>query len=375
MTSSLRPFRPIKPGEILQEELDERGWTQTDLAEILDRPIQAINEIITGKKAITPETALAFAQAFGNSPEYWLNLESAYRLDLLHNEMNNGGEIARRARMYTIAPVKELIKRKWIDVDDPDDLNKLEHELCRFFEIPSLDAEPSMPFAARKTKHAEPHTPSQIAWAYRVKHIAEKLRVSNFSQQGIEVLSQRLPKLSRNEEKTRNLPKILGDVGVRFVIVEPLPNTQIDGATLWLDGKSPVIAVSLRYDRVDCFWFTLMHEIAHIVLGHARDVAWLDKSLVGKDAEPAVSKSGPEQKADRTAGDWLLPRRQLEDFINQKRPYFSRSSVLAFANQVGIHPAIVVGRLQHRGEIPWSNLRNLLGRIRPLLSPTSADRQ
>src|SRR5205085_11934567 len=144
MTSSLRPFRPIKPGEILQEELDERGWTQSDLAEILHRPIQAINEIITGKKAITPETALALAQAFGNSPEYWLNLESAYRLDLLHNEMNNGGEMARRARLYTIAPVKELIKRGWIDVDDPDDLSKLEHEVCRFLELPSLDAEPRM---------------------------------------------------------------------------------------------------------------------------------------------------------------------------------------------------------------------------------------
>ncbi|MFQ5853975.1 MAG: HigA family addiction module antitoxin, partial [Candidatus Binatia bacterium] len=115
MKPALRPFRPIRPGEILQEELDTRRWTQADLAEILGRPVQAINEIITGKKAITPDTALALSLALGTSPKYWLNQESAYRLDLLHERRSNGEDIARRSRLYTVTPVKELIKRRWID--------------------------------------------------------------------------------------------------------------------------------------------------------------------------------------------------------------------------------------------------------------------
>jgi HTH-type transcriptional regulator/antitoxin HigA len=81
MSRSKRPVaRVFPPGDFLREELEARGWTQRDLAEILDRPIQAINAIINGKKEITPETAVAFGAAFGTSPEFWLNLESAYRL-------------------------------------------------------------------------------------------------------------------------------------------------------------------------------------------------------------------------------------------------------------------------------------------------------
>lgn len=84
MKSALRPFRPVKPGEILQEELDVRGWTQADLAEILDQPVQAIDAIITRERAIMSDTALALSLALRTSPKYWLNLESVYRLDLLH---------------------------------------------------------------------------------------------------------------------------------------------------------------------------------------------------------------------------------------------------------------------------------------------------
>src|SRR5215813_9343969 len=134
MKPALRPFRPVKPGEILQEELEAREWTQADLAEILGRPVQAINEIIVGKKAITPDTALALSQALGTSPEYWLNLESAYRLDLLHERRSSGSEISRRSRLYSIAPVKELMKRRWIDVSTPFDLDRLEQEVCRFLK-------------------------------------------------------------------------------------------------------------------------------------------------------------------------------------------------------------------------------------------------
>ncbi|MFO0891805.1 MAG: HigA family addiction module antitoxin [Isosphaeraceae bacterium] len=68
------------PGEFIREEHEARGWTQGDLAEILGRPYQAVNAIINAKKAITPETAVALGAAFGTSAEFWINLESAYRL-------------------------------------------------------------------------------------------------------------------------------------------------------------------------------------------------------------------------------------------------------------------------------------------------------
>ena len=72
--------RVFPPGDFIREELEARGWTQRDLAEILGRPVQAVNAIVNGKKEITPETAIALGAAFQTSPEFWLNLESAYRL-------------------------------------------------------------------------------------------------------------------------------------------------------------------------------------------------------------------------------------------------------------------------------------------------------
>ncbi|MFV1951765.1 MAG: HigA family addiction module antitoxin [Nitrospinota bacterium] len=81
MEDKKRPYRPIQPGEILKEELDARGWTLGDFAEITGKPLQAINQIIACKKAITPETAILFSKALGTSPEFWLNLEDSYRKD------------------------------------------------------------------------------------------------------------------------------------------------------------------------------------------------------------------------------------------------------------------------------------------------------
>jgi HTH-type transcriptional regulator / antitoxin HigA len=77
-----RPFRPVSPGEILRDELEARGWTQKELAKKIRRPAQAVNEIVTGRKQITADTALAFADAMGTSAEFWMNLEVSYRLDL-----------------------------------------------------------------------------------------------------------------------------------------------------------------------------------------------------------------------------------------------------------------------------------------------------
>ena len=89
------PAEVFPAGEFVREELETRGWTQADLAEFMGRPLRSINEIINGKKGITAETAIQLGNAFGTSAEYWINLESAYRL---HIARRQGRKILRRAR-------------------------------------------------------------------------------------------------------------------------------------------------------------------------------------------------------------------------------------------------------------------------------------
>ena len=321
-----------------------------------------MNEIIAGKKAITPETALAFSQALGTSADYWLGLESRYRLDLLHSKKKprDEGTVQRRAKLFSKVPVSELIKRGWIKADLKN-LDRAEQAVCDFLKIQSIDDEPEVPFSARKAKRDEPHSPAQMAWACQVRNAAGSLVSSKYSKVKLAALVKELRLWSRSDQETLQVPALLASVGVRFVIVEHLSGTRVDGGALWL-GEVPVVALSLRYDRVDWFWFTLMHELAHILEGEGS----LDTQLVGNDAQRSVSEI--EERADKRASEWLVPQDQLQVFANRISPYFSRSAIQDFARRINVHPGIVVGQLQKRGEIPYSHHRNLLTGVRHLFS-------
>src|SRR3546814_1156003 len=116
------------PGEFLKDELEARGWSQTELAEIIGRPTRLINEIIAGKRTITHETAIQLGDSLGTGPELWMNLESNYQLSQVRP---NDGLVARRARLYERFPVREIHKRGWIAATTT--IEVLEHQLLAFF--------------------------------------------------------------------------------------------------------------------------------------------------------------------------------------------------------------------------------------------------
>ena len=111
MSEKLKPARAVKPGDILKEELEARGWTQKEFAEIIERPAQVISEIINGKKSITAQTAILFAAALDTSPELWLNLESSYRLQIAQRNINITN-IVSKAEQLAITSEQRLAKRK-----------------------------------------------------------------------------------------------------------------------------------------------------------------------------------------------------------------------------------------------------------------------
>ncbi len=362
------PAEVFSPGEYIRDELEARGWTQADLAFILGRPLASINKILSGHKAITPQTALGLAEAFGTSAELWLNLEAKYRLRKIGHGGSNPGfglearEVARRARLYELGPVKEMTKRGWIEVTKSP--ATLEQELLRFFGVTAFGEAPSLCFAARIADYAE-WTPSQQAWVCRAKNLARAVKAASFTPKALEQALLELRQLIASEYDVRRVPRLLADVGVRLLVVEHLPRTRIDGAALWLDEKTPAVALSLRYDRIDYFWFTLCHELFHIL---HKDNGSLDNALVGEDAQPTSEKPEFEQRADREAADLLVSTRELETFIARVRPLYSKKKIIQFANRLRVHPGIVVGQLQRRGEIKYSQNREMLAKVRTLLT-------
>ncbi|MHB8618018.1 MAG: ImmA/IrrE family metallo-endopeptidase, partial [Chloroflexota bacterium] len=143
--------------------------------------------------------------------------------------------------------------------------------------------------------------------------------------------------------------------------VEHLPKTKIDGACFWVD-ECPVIALSARYDRIDNFWWVLLHELGHVASRHAYS---LDIDL---EAPSSAPRSDEEVAADQFAREHILPQEQFDDFIARVCSIYSSERIEGFAKTIGVHPGVVVGQLHHREEVHYSSFRKMLVPVRDTLT-------
>lgn len=362
-----KPAEVFMPGEFIKEELEARQWSQVELAEIIDRQPSVITELILGKRAINPEIARALGEAFGTSAQYWLNLESTYQLWHMANTDN---AIARRAKLYSIAPIKEMIKRHWIEPSE--NIEVLENRVKQFFELKNINDPVQMAHAARRGRQ-ETSSVSQNAWLFMAKRLARSVYAKSFSERSFNETLNQLKCLLHNIQEIRHVPKILADNGIRFLIIEHLPQTRIDGVTFWIDNKSPVIALSLRYDRVDAFWFTLAHELGHVKAkdGLKTNTVVIDTEIINDDYSIKSQVSNAERKANLFATEFLIGSKSLDDFILRTRPLYGKYKIAGFANRIGVHPGIVVGHLQYRQEVPWQSFRQILEKISNIIIPSA----
>lgn len=359
-----KPAEVFPPGEYIKDELDARGLSQAEFAEILGRPARVVSEIINAKRAISPETAKEIAAAFGSTPELWMNLESVYRLS---KTKNDAGMVARRAKLYQAAPVKEMVRRCWIE--GSDNVEVLEKQVRDFFGIRDLDEEPQFwPYAARMSAA---YTALTRTWLYRARHLARAVRARRFGPGGMRAALDRLRELLHEPEEIRHVPDVLAEAGIRFLVVEHLPQTRLDGACFWLSPESPVVAVSLRYDRIDWFWHTLMHELGHVERHHGLQDGEqpVDVDMFGRrPAAGGAEKPEIEREADAFAVRTLIPPEELENFIARVGPLYSQQKIRGFAGRLQVHPGIVVGQLQFRGEVDYSQHRRMLAPVRGIIT-------
>ncbi len=354
------------PGEILRDELETRGWTQTEFAEIIGRPVRLVNEIIAGKRAVTPETAKELSAALGTSALFWLNLEAAYRL---HNHQDPvPTRISRQAHLREKFAVHVMIKRNWIEPSKNPEV--LEAQVMRFFGISSIDETPKLAHAARKTGYPDELSGAQLAWLFRVKQLAEAMPTKPYSAKALRQAIPELRTLLLSPEGVQQVPPILASCGVCFVVVKHVASSAIDGVCFWLNDKAPVIGMSLRLDRIDNFWFVLRHEIEHVLKRHGKGLAIIDC-----DAERSATTLSPEATdvediANYAGADFCVPDVEMTDFILRNDPLFSKEKILNFARRMQVHPGIVVGQLQQRTG-RWNLFRPYLAKVRHLVSPTA----
>ena len=153
----------------------------------------------------------------------------------------------------------------------------MEEELKRFFRVDDLESDPVIIADFHKSSSYDELTPAQKASCARAKQLAHALRVAEFQESKITELENKLRKLAAYPQEARKVPTLLSKYGIRFVVIEPLQGSKIDGAAMWLEPRSPVIALSLRYDRIDNFWHNIGHELSHI---KHKDAISIDVELV-----------------------------------------------------------------------------------------------
>jgi HTH-type transcriptional regulator/antitoxin HigA len=349
------------PGEFLRDELEARGWSQTELAEIMGRPVRLINEIIAGKKAITPETAVQLGDSLGTSPELWMNLESQYQLSRVRTPDRL---IARRAALYERFPVREMIRRGWIEATR--NVEVLEEQFRAFYGLTDLDAPLHFGHAAKKVQAEVDATPLQLAWLVRARQVAAAQPLASaYRDEALRACLGELAARRRSPEATADVAPLLAGCGVRLVVIEPIPGSKIDGACFWLED-APVVALSLRLDRIDNFWFVLRHELEHVLCRHGQDSFILDQDLEGAAGDRL---SEEEAVANAAGAEFCVPQTALEPLL-RLAPFIKEERVLLLARQLGVHPGLVVGQLQRRlGR--YDLLRKHQVRIRPFVTSTA----
>jgi HTH-type transcriptional regulator/antitoxin HigA len=333
----------------------ERGWTEKDFAEILARPVQAVSEILNGRKQIVADTALAIGEALGTSPDLWLNLQTAYNLYQARTHRPVAADVARRARLRALVPVSEVRRRGWLP--DTPDLDVLEAAVRELLGLHDIGDQPVFAVAARRKRTGQDFSPPQLAWLGRIRQIAVERMVATYDSQALGSLASDLVHRIHDPSDLRDLTGWFADCGVVLVTELGLRSSNLDGATMLLSGGTPVIGLTARGDRMDSFVFTLLHECAHLLLGHVG----VQGICVDEDLDRFEGGESIEVAANDQAGAWVL-----SPDVELPAGQISLPMVIRFASQHRLHPSFVIGRLQ-RERHDWSLLRRNIPRVRPYL--------
>jgi addiction module HigA family antidote len=346
------PEWAVAPGEVLVEALADRGMSQSELARRMARPQKTINEIVTARTAITPETAIGLERTLGISAALWIGLESRYREALARQRAADelDGFVA-WARTF---PIKELASHGLID--GSRNLREVVGQLLSFFGVSNPEGwERHWREAAasyRMSPSAKVSVPAVTAWLRWAEILVERSKGPEFDLGRLTEAMPRVRTLTQGAVLSLvidDLVTALAPAGVIVIVLPSLPGAPASGAARWHAGRG-IVLLTLRYLRDDQFWYSVCHEIGHLVTGRRGRTV-----LEAIDADPEADDA--EVAADRFARDWLIPPDSYARFTSTRS--FDRRSVRDFAMEMGLASGIVVGRLQRDGLLAAGELNDL----------------
>lgn len=349
--ATFRKFIPqvrFHPGITLNEKLEEMEMSVKEFALRTSKPEKTIFAVIGGNSSVTPDMAVAFESVTKIPAHFWLNKQRGYDEYIARKRREE--QLALDYEWVRTFPLAKMTELGWIPaVTTPEE--KI-NALLSFFQISTVKAwedyylrqQLKVSFRISLWGTKEPHAIS--AWLRRGEIQASEMEVADFSDKA---LRESIPTMKalcamHPADFAVRLQELCASVGIKLVYTPCLPKAPINGSTRWLNNV-PCIQMSGRYKRNDIFWFTFFHELGHILLHGKKDIFL-------EDIDYADKQKNKEDEADAFASRTLLPVSAENEII--RRGDFSAEAIGQYATKYGIHPAIIVGRLQHKKLIPFT---------------------
>lgn len=331
------------PGATIREQLKDRGMSQKEFAARMNMSEKHISKLINGEVQLTPDVAVRLEMVLGVPARFWNNLESIYREKLIRVEVENAMDADET--LVKQLPYSEMAKNGW--VPETRDLKEKVVNLRKYFEVVELSLLANNQItriACRRLAITEKSDFALLAWAQEARIKARNVQTAPINIKGLIEIVPEIRKMTvqKPREFCPRIKKMLSDCGIALVFLPHLKGSFLQGAS-FMDGNKIVVGLTARGKDADKFWFSLFHELGHVVLGHI--------GQIGGTTEQ------DEKNADIWSRDNLIPLEKFEQF--KERRMFNSLNVVAFANSMGIAPGIVVGRLQNEGCIQHNMLNDL----------------
>lgn len=338
-----RSFIATPPGATIKEQLLDRGLTQKEFSLRMGMSEKHISKLINGEVQLTPDVAVRLEMVLGIPAKFWNKLEATYREKLIkaraENEMDADKELVKKL------PYREMSNNGWV----PETRNTTEKviNLRKYFEVVNLEIIEDMQrskIACLRLAETEKSNLALLAWAQKAKLEARTIATSLID---LKTLENNLPDIKNMTvmnptDFCPDLIKMLANCGIALIFLPHIGGSFLHGATFY-DGNKIVIGLTVRGKDSDKFWFSLFHELGHILLGHIN--------------QPNGTTTEDEDAADSFAKEILIPAAEFNAFTAQND--FSKASICSFAQEQNILCGIVVGRLQKEGFINYNRCNDL----------------
>lgn len=332
----------IPPGATIREQLENRGMTQKEFALRMGLSEKHISHLINGQVELTQDVALRLESVLGVPASFWNNLESIYREKLTRVIMEQ--DLEKDVELAAAFPYPKMAALGWVAAARKPQEKAL--NLRRFFEVAKLDLLDGLRIpgiAYRRTGTNETSDYSLAAWAQKARIEARQYKTAPIN---ISKLEQEIPRIREMTIKNpavfcNELTTLFAGCGIALVFLPHIGGSFLHGASFY-DGNRIVMGLTVRGRDADKFWFSLFHEMCHIIRGHI-------------SARQTTKEQ--EDEADAFARDILISPEQYQVFIGAN--CFSKDCIIAFAHKIGIAPGIVLGRLQKENFVPYNRFNEL----------------